>query len=147
MSNKEIKDLNYVFRKFIDGRPINFGNIHAWLDDNFVYQLNADYEWFAFWRIACDMRLFESGMAKVSKFVIQMNNWFPDAPHACKASEVNRYRRGYLGAKVYKEWNRKEFFDSMMEKKHCKQSLAGYDRLDDLCCKLEAGLHDVLLAA
>ena len=147
MSNKEIVELNYVFRKFIDGLPINFGAIYEWLDMNFVYQLNADYEWFAFWRVANDMRLFESGMAKVSKFVVQMNNWFPDAPHACKASEVNRYRRGYLGDTIHGKWNRKEFFDSTVVKKHCKQSLAGFDRLNDLCCKLEAGLRDVLLAA
>ncbi len=136
MSNKEIKEANFVFKKFKDGFPIDFGNLHEWLDKNFVYQLNANYEWFALWRIASDMRLIESGQTKISVFVEQMNKWFPDAPHPCKASEINRYKRGYLGNTPFKDWNEWCFRESIEDKKKCKQSRAGFSNLYRLCKKL-----------
>lgn len=136
---------NFIFKKFLDGFPVHFGNLHEWLDNNYVYQLNANYEWFALWRIATDMRLIESGRTKISVFVRQMNMWFPEAPHPCKASEINRYKRGYLGNTPFKEWNRYVFCESLEDTKNCKQSSAGFDNLYRLCKKLSEELPKVQL--
>lgn len=143
MSKKEIKEANFIFKKFLDGLPMDFGSLHEWLDNNFVYQLNANYEWFALWRIATDMRLIESGRTKISLFVEQMNKWFPDAPHPCKASEINRYKRGYLGNTPFKDWNRYSFCESIEDEKRCKQSPTGFDNLYRLCKKLNNGLAKI----
>ncbi len=145
MSRKEIQENNYIFRRFLDGRPMNFGNLHEWLDKNFVYQLNANYEWFALWRIVTDLRLIESGMTTVSKFVFQMNKWFPDAPHPCKASEINRYKRGYLGNNPFEKWSEHDFRMSLFERKHCKQCQSGYERLHHLCNDIMIGLSQLEL--
>lgn len=145
MSNNDILASNFVFKKFLDGLPLDFGNLHEWLDKNFVYQLNANYEWFALWRIAADMRLIESGRMKISLFVEQMNKWFPDAPHPCKASEINRYKRGYLGNTPFKEWNEYCFCESIEDMKNCKQSRAGFNNLYRLCKKLNDEMPKVKL--
>lgn len=136
----ETKHDNLVFKKFVDGKPLNMEALFGWIAQSFVPRLNANYEWFALYRVLRDVNLFESGKSKVSMFAEQMNQWFPDAPYPCVASEVRRYNRGYLGDVPHEKWDRKAFYQQMED----KQSMAGFERLQELCGSLSVELAHFL---
>lgn len=123
---------NLIFKKFMDGKPLNIDALFDWIEQSFLPRLNANYEWFALYRVLRDMNLFESGMNKISKYADQMNRWFPDAPYPCVAGEVRRYNKGYLGDEPFEKWDRKVFRARMED----KQSMDGFERLTELCSML-----------
>ncbi len=131
---------NLVFKKFVDGKPLNIEALFCWISQSFLPRLNANYEWFALYRVLRDMNLFESGMNKISKFAEQMNLWFPDAPYPCVAGEVRRYNKGYLGDEPFEKWDRKVFRVRMED----KQSMDGFERLAELCGLLSEELAQEL---
>ncbi len=141
-NSDEVLHENLVFKKFVDGKPLNIEALFCWISLSFLPRLNANYEWFALYRVLRDMNLFESGMNKISKFAEQMNLWFPDAPYPCVAGEVRRYNKGYLGDEPFEKWDRKVFRARMED----KQSMDGFERLVELCGMLSEELARELKA-
>lgn len=123
---------NLIFRNNLDGRPLDIERLFRWIDTQFLPLLTAKYEWFALWRVLKDASLLGSDMEQTSKFVEQMRLWYPEAPHTCSASEVNRYKRGYLGKEPFVTWDKGVFRNSMDD----KQSMDGFKRLEELCRRL-----------
>lgn len=120
---------NIIFRKFIDGKPIDMRKMKHWIETHFIGHYISKYEWFALWRVLIDLHYIAPDMSKVSKFVDQMQAWFPDETGNNLGSEINRYRRGYLGDTPYPLWERSKF-EAQMGK---KQSELGFIRLNKLC--------------
>lgn len=139
-SSDEVIHENIVFKKFIDGKALNIEALFRWVSQSFLPRLNANYEWFALYRVLRDINIFESGMNKISKFAEQMNLWFPDAPYPCVAGEVRRYNKGYLGDEPFEKWDRKVFRTRMED----KQSMDGFERLVELCAFLSEELAQEL---
>ena len=136
----ETKHENLVFKKFVDGKPLDMEALFEWIAQSVVPRVNANYEWFALYRVLRDTNLFESGKSRVSNFAEQMNQWFPDAPYPCVAAEVRRYNRGYLGDVPFAKWDRKAFYQKM----DGKQSMDGFERLQQLCGSLSVELAHFL---
>ena len=120
---------NIIFRKYMDGKAIDMRKMRHWIEDHFIGHIVVKYDWFALWRVLCDLRYIDADMAKVSKFVEQMQLWFPDETGNNMGSEMNRYRRGYLGDTPCQRWKRSDFEANMGK----KQSAIGFTRLSTLC--------------
>ena len=136
--DKEELPENMIFRRNRNGHPLDMKMLREWIDGNFVCRLNKCYEWFALWRILTDYGFMASGETSISNFARQMAEWFPDATHRCSASEINRYKRGCLGDKPFREWDKKAFRQQMDD----KQSMKGFARLYGLCSDLVEGLKE-----
>ena len=70
---------------------------------------------------------------KVSRFVDQINQWFPNVDIPAAADAINLYKNGYLGDHPYLEWNREEFIN---KRPSTKQTEDGFDQLTSLCFTL-----------
>ena len=123
---------NIVFRRYIDGKPVDMGALHQWIADSFLPQQLYIYDWFALWRLLRDNDMFDKDKDLVQAFADQMNEWFPKAQKSCSAGEVNRFKRGYLGETPHAQWNRAKFLQARDD----KQTRDGYDRLDRLYISL-----------
>lgn len=123
---------NRVFRRYIDGKPVDMGALHQWITENFLPQLLYRYDWFALWRLLRDNDMFDKDKELVQAFADQMNEWFPKALKPCSAGEVNRFKRGYLGETPHAKWSRAKF----LQDRDDKQTRDGYDRLDRLYTSL-----------
>ena len=102
-----------------------------WIKANFLPKLNKKYDWFALWRFLKDKKLLSD--TKVSRFVEQMNLWFPSEEIPAAADAINLYKNGYLGDHPYLEWNVEEFIN---KRPSTKQTEDGFDRLVSLCFNL-----------
>ena len=102
-----------------------------WIKANFLPRLNKKYEWFALWRFLKDKNLLTD--TKVSRFVDQINQWFPNVDIPAAADAINLYKNGYLGDHPYLEWNREEFIN---KRPSTKQTEDGFDQLTSLCFTL-----------
>ena len=110
-------------------RELQLVRLHNWIGEHFVSRLTARYEWFALWRMLYDKKLIEGTRAMTSKFAMQMNDWYPDAPYPCIEGEVNRFRSGYLGQTPFSLWDENAY----LSKLHGKQSYSAFRQLYDLC--------------
>ena len=102
-----------------------------WIKANFLPKVNKKYDWFALWRFLRDKHLLTD--TKVSRFVEQMNLWFPSEDNPAVADAINLYKNGYLGDNPYVEWNKQEFIE---RRPSAKQTEEGFDRLLVLCFNL-----------
>ncbi len=102
-----------------------------WIKANFLPRVSKRYDWFALWRFLKDKRLLTD--TRVSRFVEQMNLWFPSEDIPAVADAVNLYKNGYLGNTPYLDWRQDEFTE---RRPSTKQTEEGFDRLLALCFSL-----------
>jgi hypothetical protein len=129
---------NLVFKKRdFNGLCLDFEKLRDWIENNFVPNICAKYDWFALWRILKDHGFLKDN--KTSTFVGQMKLWFGDEQMKGVAAAINLYRSGYLGNYPFEEWKKGAF----LEKRGIgsKQSEDGYTRLCSICLELQKELQ------
>lgn len=130
---------NVIFKETLtakDGQPVRtlqLDRLHGWIERHFVSHLTARYEWFALWRMLYDLKLIEGSRAMTSKFVKQMNDWYPGLEHPCEAGAVNRFRSGYLGETPFWSWDEGTYHSRIKG----KQSWNAIRQLSPLCEELK----------
>ena len=125
--------VNLVFKKFHEGKAIDFCAIRKCIDEKLVNDIKCQYEWYAAYRIADDLKLLEE--LKLTPFAEQMNKWFPDAKLPCDADAFGDYATGHTGMN-YSRWDEETF---MAEKKN-NQTLKGFRKLWNLCHEMKDAL-------
>ena len=81
--------VNLIFKKFHEGKAIDFFTIRKCIEEKLVNDIKFQYEWYAAYRIIDDLRLLDD--LKLSSFAEQMNKWFPDAKVPCDADALGDY--------------------------------------------------------
>lgn len=127
---------NLIFKKFHDGKPIDFFTIRKAIEVKLVKDIKHKYEWFAAYRILLDLNLLEDLI--LTSFATQMNTWFPNATIPCGADAFGDYATGHT-SKNYNLWNR----DVFLKEKKKNQTKAGFNKLDILCHNLKDALKTI----
>jgi hypothetical protein len=125
--------VNLVFKKFHEGKAIDFFAIRKCIEEKLVCGIKRQYEWYAAYRIADDLKLLED--LKLSSFAEQMNKWFPDVEVPCDADALGDYATGHT-AMNYSRWDEEKF---MSEKKQ-KQTQKGFRKLWNLCHEMKTAM-------
>lgn len=128
--------VNLVFKKFHDGKPIDFFTLRLYIEVKLVKDIKRQYEWYAAYRIVDDLRLLED--LKLTSFAKQMKAWFPDAKVPCDADALGDYATGHTG-KNYTLWNE----DIFMTEKKKNQSKTGFRKLSSICHDLKDAIKTI----
>lgn len=128
--------VNLVFKKFHDGKAIDFFSIRKHIEEKLVNDIKHQYEWYAAYRIVDDLRLLDD--LKLTSFAEQMNKWFPDAKVACDADAFGDYATGHT-CKNFILWDEEKF---EIEKKN-NQTRTGFRKLWNLCNEIKDALKTV----
>lgn len=128
--------VNLVFKKFHEGRPIDFLTIRKVIEVKLVKDIKSRYEWYAAYRIVDDLKLLED--LKLTSFAEQMNKWFPEAKIACVDDALGDYATGHT-SKNYALWDETTF---LAEKKN-NQTKTGFRKLCSLCHNIKDALKTV----
>lgn len=131
---------NYIFKKKISyiqaGRQVekelDLLKLHTWIKTNVLPYIVQKYSWFALWKLFFERNLLNTNI--VSKFVTQMNEWFPDANILPNPIAINLWKNGYLGDNPYMRWNFKDFIHLRRD----KQTDEGFNHLQNLITTLSA---------
>lgn len=127
---------NLVFRQFYKRRAVDFGAIRKAIERVIVKQMKYRYEWFAAYRVMMDIGLLEE--LQLSKFALQMQEWFPDVPIRCTADSLGEYAVGHTSC-AFSLWDSTRF----RAEKRKGQSTAGFTTLFHRCEELRAALFPV----
>ena len=103
--------VNHIFKRFHNGRPIDFLRLRDMLATRFVSQVRYAYEWFSLWKVFYELRLLEH--TTLTDFARQMFVWYPDAPKMCTADSLGDYRSGYLGETPSTLWDEQAYRDNI----------------------------------
>ncbi len=128
--------VNLVFKKFHDGKAIDFFTIRKYIEVKLVNDIKYQYEWYAAYRILDDLKLLEE--LKLTSFAEQMNKWYPDAKVACDADAFGDYATGHTGMN-FSRWDEEKF---MAEKKK-NQTKKGFRKLWNLCHDIKDALKTI----
>jgi hypothetical protein len=128
--------VNLVFKKFHEGRAIDFFTIRMYIEVKLVNYIKYQYEWYAAYRILYDLNLLEE--FKLTSFAEQMNQWYPDAKVACDADAFGDYATGHTG-KNFSLWDNGKF---LAEKKK-NQTNKGFWKLWNLCHDIKDALKTI----
>ena len=102
---------NQIFKRYHDGRPIDFVRLRDLIGSRFVCRIRYAYEWFALWKVFYELKLLES--TTLTAFARQMFAWYPDAPRMCSADSIGDYRNGYLGKTPSSLWDERCYIKSL----------------------------------
>ena len=125
--------VNIVFKKFHEGRAIDFFTIRKYIEVKLVNDIKFQYEWYAAYRILDDLKLIEE--LKLTSFAEQMNKWYPNAKVACDADAFGDYATGHTGMN-FSRWDEEKF---LTEKKK-NQTLKGFRKLWNRCHEIKDAL-------
>ena len=128
--------VNLIFKKFHDGKRIDFRKIRKILEEKLVNEMTNKYEWYAAYRTLYDLKIME--VVQLSKFAEQMNIWFPDATIPCNKDSLGDYATGHTG-KPFTLWTHESF---RADKKK-GQSESGFNTLYYHCQELKANLTPI----
>lgn len=128
--------VNLVFKKFHEGKEIDFFTIRKYIEVKLVNDIKFQYEWYAAYRIVDDLKLLED--LKLSTFAEQMNKWYPDAKVLCDADAFGDYATGHTGMN-FSRWNEVTF---LAEKKK-NQTKKGFRKLWSLCHDIKDALKTI----
>lgn len=115
--------VNQIFKRYHNGRPIDFVRLHELIGSRFVCRIRYAYEWFALWKVSCELRLLEN--TTLTAFARQMFLWYPDAPKMCRADSIGDYSGGYLGQTPSPLWDEQAYINNIKG----NQSRAAYKRI------------------
>ena len=87
--------VNLIFKKFHNGKRIDFKKIRKILEEKLVNEMTNKYEWYAAYRTLYDLKIME--VVQLSKFTEQMNSWFPNATIPCNKDSLGDYATGHTG--------------------------------------------------
>lgn len=125
--------VNLVFKKFHEGKVIDFFTIRKYIEVKLVNDIKYQYEWYAAYRILDDLKLLEE--LKLTSFAEQMNKWYPDAKVPCDADAFGDYATGHTGMN-FSRWEEEKF---LAEKKK-NQTKKGFRKLWNLCHDIKDAL-------
>ena len=128
--------VNLIFKKFHNGKRIDFKKIRKILEEKIVNEMTNKYEWYAAYRTLYDLKIME--VVQLSKFAEQMNIWFPDATIPCNKDSLGDYATGHTG-KPFTLWTHESF---RADKKK-GQSESGFNTLYYHCQELKANLTPI----
>ena len=128
--------VNLIFKKFHDGKRIDFRKIRKILEEKLVNEMTNKYEWYAAYRTLYDLKIME--VVQLSKFAEQMNIWFPDATIPCNKDSLGDYATGHTG-KPFTLWT----LESFRADKKKGQSESGFNTLYYHCQELKANLTPI----
>lgn len=128
--------VNLIFKKFHDGKRIDFRKIRKILEEKLVNEMTNKYEWYAAYRTLYDLKIME--VVQLSKFAEQMNVWFPDATIPCNKDSLGDYATGHTG-KPFTLWT----LESFRADKKKGQSESGFNTLYYHCQELKANLTPI----
>lgn len=132
----KVQPENIVFRKFHEGKQIDFFTIKKAIELRLVADIKFKYEWYAAYRILSDLGLLEDN--KLSSFAKQMNIWFPNARIKCKDDAFGDYSTGHTGKK-FELWNDEVF----KKEKKKNQSITGFRKIYNICNELKFHLNPI----
>ena len=127
---------NLIFKKFHNGKRIDFKKIRKILEEKIVNEMTNKYEWYAAYRTLYDLKIME--VVQLSKFAEQMNIWFPDAIIPCNKDSLGDYATGHTG-KPFTLWT----LESFRADKKKGQSESGFNTLYYHCQELKANLTPI----
>lgn len=128
--------VNLIFKKFHDGKRIDFKKIRKIIEEKLVDVMTNKYEWYAAYRTLYDLKIME--VVQLSKFAEQMNVWFPDATIPCNKDSLGDYATGHTG-KPFTLWT----LESFRADKKKGQSESGFNTLYYHCQELKANLTPI----
>lgn len=128
--------VNLIFKKFHDGKRIDFKKIRKIIEEKLVDVMTNKYEWYAAYRMLYDLKIME--VVQLSKFAEQMNVWFPDATIPCNKDSLGDYATGHTG-KPFTLWT----LESFRADKKKGQSESGFNTLYYHCQELKANLTPI----
>lgn len=128
--------VNLIFKKFHDGKRIDFKKIRKIIEEKLVDVMTNKYEWYAAYRTLYDLKIME--VVQLSKFTEQMNIWFPDATIPCNKDSLGDYATGHTG-KPFTLWT----LESFRADKKKGQSESGFNTLYYHCQELKANLTPI----
>ena len=128
--------VNLIFKKFHDGKRIDFKKIRKIIEEKLVDVMTNKYEWYAAYRTLYDLKIME--VVQLSKFAEQMNIWFPDATIPCNKDSLGDYATGHTG-KPFTLWT----LESFRADKKKGQSESGFNTLYYHCQELKANLTPI----
>lgn len=128
--------VNLIFKKFHDGKRIDFKKIRKIIEEKLVDVMTNKYEWYAAYRMLYDLKIME--VVQLSKFAEQMNIWFPDATIPCNKDSLGDYATGHTG-KPFTLWT----LESFRADKKKGQSESGFNTLYYHCQELKANLTPI----
>ena len=128
--------VNLVFKKFHEGKAIDFCAIRKCIEEKLVNDIKCRYEWYAAYRIADDLKLLED--LKLTSFADQMNKWFPNAEVPCDTDALGDYATGHT-AMNYSRWDEETF---LAEKKN-NQTQKGFRKLWILCHEMKNAIKNI----
>ena len=128
--------VNLIFKKFHNGKRIDFRKIRKILEEKLVNEMTNKYEWYAAYRTLYDLKIME--VVQLSKFTEQMNIWFPDATIPCNKDSLGDYATGHTG-KPFTLWT----LESFRADKKKGQSESGFNTLYYHCQELKANLTPI----
>ncbi len=132
----EEQPVNLVFKKYHDGRALDFFTIRKYLEVKLVKNIKRKYEWYSAYRIFDDLKLLEE--LTLTSFAEQMNTWFPDAKVECADDALGDYATGHT-SKNFNLWNEITF---LAEKKN-NQTKSGFRKLYNHCNDLKDALKTI----
>lgn len=128
--------VNLVFKKFHEGRPIDFLTIRKVIEVKLVKNIKSRYEWYAAYKIVDDLKLLED--LKRTSFAEQMKKWYPNAKVSCDADALGDYATGHT-SKNFVLWDEEKF---KTEKKN-NQTKKGFRKLWNLCHEIRDALKTI----
>lgn len=128
--------VNLVFKKFHEGKAIDYFTIRKYIEVKLVNDIKYQYEWYAAYRIVDDLKLLED--LKLTSFAEQMNKWYPAAKVSCDADAFGDYATGHTSMN-FSRWDEEKF---LTEKKK-NQTLKGFRKLWNLCHEIKDALKTI----
>lgn len=135
MTNDE-QPVNLIFKKFHDGKRIDFKTIRKILEEKLVNEMTNKYEWYAAYRMLYDLKIME--VVQLSKFAEQMNTWYPDAVIPCVEDRLGDYATGHT-VKPFTLWT----LEGFRADKKKGQSESGFNTLFNHCNELKNSLTPI----
>ena len=131
---------NLVFKKFHDGKPLDFFTIRKVIEVKLVNDMKFQYEWYAAYRIAYDLNLLDE--IKLTSFAEQMNKWFPDTKVPCSADTLGDYATGHTNMNISR-WDQEKFLADKKENQTKNQTKKGFMRLWNRCHEIQNALKPI----
>ena len=132
--------VNLVFKKFHDGKAIDFFTIRKYIEVKLVNDIDRKYEWYAPYRTLDDLKLLD--VLTFSSFAKQMNLWFPDARIPCDEDALGDYATGHT-SKKFDLWNEEVFLEEKKTSKKKNQTKTGFRKLYNRCHALKDALKTI----